>query len=86
MSIGIFRIAIAARPSTLGIMQLPTPDEIAAAAKAKGLTIAAMCRRADVDATAFHRWRAGHGAPNLATVQKMIDAIEHEPTPDRTAA
>ena len=63
----------------MGAMQLPTPNDIEQAARAKGLSIAAMCRRADVDATAFHRWRAGDGAPNMATVQKMLDAIQREP-------
>lgn len=62
-------------------MDIPTPDEIEAKASAKGLTIAAMCRRADVDATAFHRWRAGKNEPNVATLRKMIDAIEREPAP-----
>lgn len=60
-------------------MKIPTPDEIEAAATAKGLSIAAMCRRADVDASAFHRWRAARNIPNGATLQRMIDAIEAAP-------
>jgi predicted transcriptional regulator len=57
-------------------MNIPTPEQIAAAAKDKGLSIAAMCRRADIDATAFYRWQKGTHVPNVATVQKMLDAIE----------
>lgn len=65
-------------------MQLPTPAEIEAAADAKGLTIAALCRRADIDAATFRRWKAGDGTPTMATVQKMLDAITAEPA--RSAA
>lgn len=60
-------------------MEIPTPDQIEAAAKSKGLSIAALCRRADVDGTAFHRWRAKKNVPNLATVQRLLDAIEQAP-------
>lgn len=63
-------------------MQIPTPAKIERAAAAKGLSIAAMCRRADIDATAFHRWKAGDGSPNIATVQKMLDAIARAPARD----
>lgn len=59
-------------------MDMPTPDQIEAAAFAKGLSIAAMCRRADLDPSAFHRWRSGKNLPSIGTVQKMIDAIERE--------
>lgn len=57
-------------------MKMPTPEEIEKAAKAKGLSIARMCRLADIDATAFHRWKADQNSPNVATVQKMLDAIK----------
>ena len=61
-------------------MNIPSPDDIKAAAKAKGLSIAAVCRRANLDATAFYRWQKQINTPNLATVQKMIDAIDSAPT------
>ena len=69
------------KPGYEGAMHIPTPDEIEAAANAKGLSIAALCRRADVDASAFHRWRAGKNVPNLATVKSMLDAIAAAPEP-----
>lgn len=62
-----------------GSMEIPTPEQIEAAARAKGLSIAAMCRRADLDPSAFQRWKAGRNAPTVATVQRMLDAIEREP-------
>ena len=65
-------------------MKIPTPDDIKEAAKAKGLSISGLCRRADVDTTAFYRWQKGENSPNVATVQKMLDAIEA--TPDREEA
>jgi transcriptional regulator with XRE-family HTH domain len=61
-------------------MQIPTPDEIAAAAEAKGLSIAAMCRRADLEPSAFHRWKSGRNV-TVETIQRMLDAIAREPVP-----
>lgn len=60
-------------------IQIPTPEQIRAAAKSKGLTVAALCRRADMDTATFYRWEAGTGTPTLGTVQRLLDAIEREP-------
>jgi DNA-binding transcriptional regulator YiaG len=62
-------------------LKIPEPKEIEAAAKAKGLSIAALCRRADIDPSTFNRWAAGRGVPSVRSVQRMIDAIEREPKP-----
>jgi len=67
--------------ATMQTIPMPTPDHIEDAAKAKGLSIASVCRRADIDPTAFQHWKAGKRMPNLGTVQKMIDAIEAAPCP-----
>lgn len=61
-------------------IRLPTPNEIEAAAIAKGLSVAALCRRADIDQSAFTRWKAGK-TPSGRVIQRMIDAIEREPLP-----
>ena len=60
-------------------IHMPTWGEIETACKAKGLSVAAMCRRADIDQAAFSRWKSGNGTPSGRTIQKMIDAIEREP-------
>jgi predicted transcriptional regulator len=59
-------------------IHLPTWGEIEAACDAAGLTVAAMCRRADIDQAAFSRWKGGKGTPSLRTIQKMVDAIKRE--------
>ena len=60
-------------------MNIPTPQQIVEAAEAKGLSMAAVCRRADIDATAFYRWQKGTPKPNLMTVQKRVAAIDSAP-------
>jgi len=60
---------------------MPTPAAIEDAARARRISIASVCRRADIDPTAFQKWKAGKGSPNLSTIQKMIDAIEAVPLP-----
>ena len=67
--------------AAMNAIPMPTPADIEAAAEAKSLSIAAVCRRADIDPTAFQHWKAGKRMPNLGTVQKMIDAIEAAPCP-----
>jgi hypothetical protein len=58
-------------------LSIPSPDEVEKAAKACDLSIVQLCRKADIDASAFHRWRAGFSI-TTATLQKMLDAIERE--------
>jgi predicted transcriptional regulator len=64
----------------LPMTTLPTPDSIREAAKKKGLTIAALCRRADMDTATFYRWEYGRGSPTLGTIKRLLDAIEQENT------
>lgn len=65
--------------ASMKAIQLPTPDEIEVAATARGLTVAAMCRRADIDQATFSRWKRGDRIPSVRIIQRMIDAIEREP-------
>ena len=60
-------------------INMPTPEWIKEAARTKGLTIAALCRRADMDTATYYRWANGDGSPTLGTIQKMLDAIAREP-------
>jgi predicted transcriptional regulator len=68
------------------VMEMPTPDQIAEAALEKGLSIGALCRRADVDAAIFYRWKAGRSSPTMRTIQKMLDAINDAPVVDGEAS
>ena len=56
---------------------LPTPDEVKAAAKAVRLSILEMCRRAKIDPSTFHRWAKNPDRYALSTValQKLITVV-----------
>jgi transcriptional regulator with XRE-family HTH domain len=56
-------------------MRVPTPDDIEAAALAKGLSIGALCRLAGLDASAFWRYRKGRQI-TVQTLQRMVAAVE----------
>lgn len=60
-------------------IHIPTPDEIKADAKAHGMSIAALCRHADVDAATYYRWRKGK-VPAVRIIQKLVDTINAYPT------
>ncbi len=59
--------------------QMPTAEQIARLAKERGLSIAALCRRADIDSATFYRWKKGK-LPSGRIIQKMIDVIAATPT------
>ena len=65
---------------------LPTVSDIEAAARSAGLSIAALCRRADVTEGTFYRWKRGSGAPNMRIVQRFMDEIEAARSAARAAA
>jgi predicted transcriptional regulator len=69
----------------MSTIPMPSPSDIEVAAEARHLSIAAICRQADIDQTAFRRWKAGKGMPSLRTIQKMIDVIEAVPIPPAEA-
>lgn len=59
---------------------METPREVREMAARKGLTVAALCRKAGLPSSAWHRWNKG-AATTVVTVQKMLDAISA--TPDK---
>jgi predicted transcriptional regulator len=59
-------------------LHVPTVSEIRAAAKERGLSIAALCRRADINQSAFYRWEKGKPMSYLV-IQKLIDTIAAAP-------
>jgi hypothetical protein len=53
---------------------LLSPADIEARARAVGISIAEVCRRAKCAETSFHRWKAGRSSINLNTYKAFVDA------------
>lgn len=53
---------------------LLTPEDVEAKASAAGMSIADICKRADVAQSTFSRWKAGKTSPTL-TIYKRIVAV-----------
>lgn len=53
-----------------------TADEFEALAKAAGLSMAEVCRRAKVAQSTFHRWKAGEAGMTLGSYAKLLDAVQ----------
>lgn len=54
---------------------LLTPQDVEAKARAVGLSIADVCKKANVAQSTFTRWKRGVTSPTLAVCKRMIDAI-----------
>lgn len=52
-----------------------SPFEIEARATEAGLSIADLCRRADIALSTFYRWKSGKTAPGIGVYQRLIDAL-----------
>ena len=58
---------------------LLTPTEIEACARAGGLTMAQVCKRANVAQSTFSRWKAGSTEPTIGVYRRIVDAARgHE--------
>jgi transcriptional regulator with XRE-family HTH domain len=53
-----------------------SPDEIYLRARASGISISDLCKRAGVAHTTFYRWRAGESSPNLDVYCRLRDALK----------
>ena len=59
---------------------LPTPRDIERLAFEAEISVAELCRRADVSVSIFTRWKQATGySPRLSTIQKLLDAAKHPP-------
>lgn len=54
---------------------LITPEAIEAEARDAGLSMAAVCRRANLADSTFRRWKGGDRSPTLVTIEAMRQAI-----------
>lgn len=59
-------------------VELPKPADIETRAQAAGLSIADVCKRADIALSTFYRWKAGKTAPTLTICQRLLDATKKE--------
>lgn len=57
-----------------GMTDLLSPVEIEARAKAAGLTLVEVCRRAGIAPSTFSRWKAGKTEPTLDIYRRLRDA------------
>lgn len=55
---------------------LLTPQEIEDRARLAGLSLAEVCRRANVAQSTFTRWKAGLSEPRLAVYRRLLVATE----------
>ena len=54
-----------------------TPTEIEAEARAQGMSINEMCRKAGIAATVFHLWKAGKSQPNMRSYEALIAVVKN---------
>jgi transcriptional regulator with XRE-family HTH domain len=62
--------------ASMDAVNLPTPQWVREAVKAKGTTLARLCRKADMDPATFYRWEAGKGTPTMGTIQRLLTALD----------
>lgn len=67
-----------------------TATDFEAAARDAGLSIAELCRRANVPQSSFHRWKAGGSGITLGTYSDLVDVllaadIKNNPSPQQPA-
>ena len=63
---------------------LPTASEIEAEAKSAGLSITALCEKAGVHPSTFHKWKSEQHHPKINVVQRFLNAIKSVRTPQET--
>lgn len=49
-------------------------DEIEAALRSRGKSVAALCREAEIHQSQWQRWKRGEALPNMRTWQRVLDA------------
>jgi transcriptional regulator with XRE-family HTH domain len=52
---------------------LLSPGDIEARARSAGLSMAEVCRRADIAQSTFQRWKTGETEPNLAVYRRLVE-------------
>lgn len=57
-------------------------DDFEARAKAAGMSVAALCKKADVAQSNWARWRAGVTQPTLRTINRIEAALSLPTSPE----
>ena len=57
-------------------MPLLTPADIEAKARSAGLTIAEVCRRAEIAQSTFWRWKHGATQPSIGVYGRLCSVIQ----------
>jgi transposase-like protein len=65
---------MAQTPARLHPTRLPGPREIERLAFDADITVAELCRRAEVHPSTFRYWKVGRTSPSIAIVQALLDA------------
>ena len=73
---GLWRSPIVALVWRDTLLSIPTPADIMAAAKAKGLTIKQLCAKAGISDETFFRWRRGEHSIGTDKLQRLLDALK----------
>lgn len=56
-------------------IQLPTPEDIENACRERGISVAALCRKAGVNQSIFVKWKAGKTI-TLESARKLVGALD----------
>lgn len=57
------------------LAKIPTPADFEDACAESGISVAKLCRMADIERSTFTKWKAGGGA-TLNTIEKLLAALE----------
>lgn len=60
--------------------RIPTATDIERRAKAMGLSIPDLCKRADISASTFYRWLAGESVIKVDVANRLLEVVQPSPT------
>lgn len=77
--------SFALTPIGSGMDDLLTPADVERFARVAGLSMAEVCRRAQIAQSTFCRWKAGHSAPRLDVYTRIRSAVLPQSAAPRAA-
>ena len=61
-----------------GMDDLLTPSDVERLAKARGMTMTEVCRRAEIAHTTFNRWKRAETEPTLGVYRRIVAAVQKD--------
>lgn len=61
---------------TIGMSDLPTPQDIEIMAVKAGMTTAQACRKAGLSSAVFFRWKGGKSSPTLNSLREIMAVLD----------